>query len=138
MAYRPAVERFRSLGEDMIESHHGGLEVGASLEKSRRAGDPPSNNLPEVPWHRKLNLRQNKRQRMSNSGRPFSSPDCILTILPGKDSMIPAIVLCILQVSKDSHYSQRSGTAGKDNRDLRFELHKEDASKSAPVGLTPE
>jgi hypothetical protein len=88
------------------------------------AGDPPPNNLPEVPWHRKLNLRQNQRQRMSNSGRPFISPDFILTRLPSKDGMIPVLVLCILQVSKDSHYSQHSGTARKDHRNLRDELEK--------------
>lgn len=77
------------------------------------AGDPPPNNLPEVPWHRKLNLRQNQRQRMSNSGRSFISPDFILTRLPNKDGMVPIFILRILQADEAPYHSQRSGTAGK-------------------------
>ena len=71
--YRPAVNRFF----DQVPPTE--LEVGGLVSM---AGDPLSNGLPEVPCHCKLNIRQNQRQRMRNSGCPFFSPDFILTRLP--------------------------------------------------------
>jgi hypothetical protein len=51
--------------------------------------------------------------------------------------MIPVLVLSDLQVSKASHYSQRSGTAGNTFETCGTNF-KEEASKSVPVGLTPD
>jgi len=82
MIYRYAVEQFsqRGFGRVPLWSTME-LEVGLVLNDWR----PPSNDLPEVPWHCKLDHRQIQRQRMRHSRRLFISPDFVLTKLLNKD-----------------------------------------------------
>ena len=72
---------------------------------------PPPNHRPEEPRHRKLNLRQNQRQRMSNSEPVFFSPDCRLTSPRARMGWFSLSLITPLQASKPSQVAQRSGTS---------------------------